>query len=95
MADAKHAIPSPWHVDSDDRHGMEHNNHILAANGNTVCFMAWSGDPEHNEDHEKAAHLIAAAPDLLEALQQLLKADDNQSRSWARAAIAKALGEAT
>lgn len=53
---------------------MEYNNHILAANGNTVCFMAWSGDVENNEPHEKAAKLIAAAPELLAQLKSLARA---------------------
>lgn len=68
MADTKAqtadtSIPTPWHVDPDDRPDMEYNNHIAAANGNAVCFMAWSGDAENNEAHEKAAALIAAAPE--------------------------------
>lgn len=67
------SIPAPWHVDPDDREDMEFNNHILAANGNTVCFMAWSGDPENNDPHEKAARLIATAPDMLAALIDLRK----------------------
>ena len=63
------SIPGPWHVDPDDREDMEFNNHIVAANGNTVCFMAWSGDRDNNEPHERAARLIAAAPTMLETLQ--------------------------
>ena len=46
---------------------MEWNNHIQSADGNTVCFMAH--DPDGNEALENAANAIAAAPDLLAALQ--------------------------
>ena len=53
---------------------MEYNNHILASNGNTVCFMAWSGDPDNNEPHEEAAQIIAAAPEVLSALRGLVDA---------------------
>lgn len=59
---------APWHVDPDDRPGMEWNNHILSADGNTVCFMAHN--PDDNTALENAARLIAAAPSLLEALRQ-------------------------
>ena len=61
--------PSPWYVDPDDRPDMEWNNHILSADGNTVCFMAHN--PDNNEALENAARLIGAAPDLLKALKCL------------------------
>jgi len=56
---------------------------------------------DYNEDQEQVvdfvyeeadARLIAAAPDLLEALECLLKADRDDVRAMARAAIAKARG---
>lgn len=59
--------PLPWYVDPDDRIGMEWNNHIQSADGNTVCFMAHN--PDDNTKLENATHLIAAAPDLLEVVQ--------------------------
>lgn len=52
-----------------------------------------------NKEAEKIAQLIAAAPELLEALQRLLKADSDPYlteqglRNLARKAIAKAIGE--
>ena len=50
-----------------------------------------------DSEHEANTHLIAAAPDLLEALQEIVRNDPyNQSSAGiiARAAIAKATGEA-
>lgn len=40
----------------------------------------------------KTAQLLSAAPELLEALECLLKADHDDVRAMARAAIAKARG---
>ena len=63
------------------------------------CEGGWAID--FNEDQEQVvdfvyeeadARLIAAAPDLLEALECLLKADHDDVRAMARAAIAKARG---
>ena len=65
--------PSPWYVDPDYRPGMEWNNHILSADSNTVCFMAHS--PDDNTKLENAANLIAAAPELLEALRPFADMD--------------------
>lgn len=52
---------------------MAWNNHIVQRmNPNTtICFMTHSGT-EDNSEAEANAHLIAAAPDLLDALQGLL-----------------------
>lgn len=49
----------------------------------------------HSDECAKAdAHLMAAAPDLLEALQEVVTISDRTHDAWdkARAAIAKALG---
>ena len=63
------------------------------------CEGGWAID--FNEDQEQVvdfvyeeadARLIAAAPDLLEALECLLKADHDDVRAMARAAISKARG---
>lgn len=60
--------PAPWHVDPDERPDMEWNNHIYSADSTCVCFMAHS-DGKDDERDEANARLIAAAPDLLEALE--------------------------
>ena len=56
----------PWRVDPDDRPSMEYNNHICNAHG-TICFMAHNG-PASQDEFDAAARLIAAAPELYEAL---------------------------
>ncbi len=90
-----------WAVSEDPREGMEWNTHIVLAADydNRVCFMA-NGGEERAEEFAKAALLIAAAPDMAEALRHLLHNLDEShlARSWtsyakARAALAKARGE--
>ncbi|MBT1888205.1 hypothetical protein KK001_07470 [Enterobacter roggenkampii] len=59
-------------------------------------FVGWGADYERNATIANAS-LIAAAPDLLEALQDALHAYDKHGEhsewDFARAAISKALGE--
>ncbi len=62
--------PAPWYVDPDDRPGMGWNNHVLSADGHTVCFMAHNPNGS-NEPHENAAHAISALPDLMESVREL------------------------
>lgn len=78
MSDAKHT-PGPWLVDRDPRIGMAWNNHIVDQHGNAVCFMAHSNGRDTERD-EANASLIAAAPDLLEALQEVLATNRATSR---------------
>lgn len=64
----------------------------------TIIFVPGGGfDVRYMPDAEENAKLIAAAPDLLEALQDALHAYDKHGEhsewDFARAAIAKALGE--
>lgn len=56
--------PGPWRIDPDTRIDMEWNNHIVAPNGNAVCFMANYEDLDISDAN---AALVAAAPDLLQA----------------------------
>jgi hypothetical protein len=87
--------PGPWALDRDEPEAW--NIHVVQANDRDmrICFMTSDGPSEAN------ARLITAAPDLLQALDDLLCviATDElipESVSYmrhARAAIAKATGE--
>lgn len=70
--------PGPW--DNNAPHEQ-----TIKAKGKDVATVYCS-----NKDWQANARLIAASPDLLEALEQLLKCPDAQSEQWAREAIAKA-----
>lgn len=71
MSEAKHT-PGPWYVDQDERPGMQWNRHIHSQTADyAVCFMAHSDGKDPARD-EANANLIAAAPNLLEALRDLL-----------------------
>lgn len=72
MAESKFT-PGPWFVSEDDRDGMEWNRHIaIDPDGeNRICFMAHGG-PERDDEFEANACLIAAAPELYEALTDAL-----------------------
>lgn len=78
--------PGPWHVMRGD---------VLDKNGRMVASIE-GFCPGEAEIYD--AQLISAAPELLEALQDALHAYDKHSEysewDFARAAIAKALGEA-
>ncbi len=76
--------PGPWTFD-----GPRANIHVRQANNPDmrVCFMTSDGPTREN------ARLIAAAPDLLAALQEIIAR--NEIQHWfnldqARAAVAKA-----
>jgi hypothetical protein len=84
---AKHT-PGPWSLDSDAG-----QVHIVAAGAAIARVMAMRSDG----CGEANARLIAAAPDLLEALQAVIDHGSMTGADWAsdkaRAAIAKATGE--
>lgn len=92
--------PGPWWVDED--------GWVAGGKGHPVCmFSLGTGDSEMSEREKNDGHLIAAAPDLLEALMPTMNlamwtesaADDELvimsvgTVRKMRAAIAKALGE--
>jgi hypothetical protein len=75
----------PWHVFKDSSIYSKHADYTLAE---IVAGMT-------DEECDANARLIAAAPELLEALQRLCADELHTQEKWnnARAAIAKATGE--
>jgi hypothetical protein len=70
------------------------DHHVVALPDGRIsayCGFVGAGDDAETQAN---ARLIAAAPDLLEALRAMLEDDDHgEACSKARAAIAKATGE--
>jgi hypothetical protein len=88
---SKHT-PGPWTV---EEYGDDETPALVIHRGETenrICFMATPGSHGDPAIIEADAHLIAAAPDLLEALQDIADGADAKDfvRSRALAAIAKA-----
>lgn len=89
--------PGPWaHINPD---GFTVRHPQVYSDTGPVCNATWLGDGRINELRANAC-LIAAAPDLLESLQEIVAAADGAGWSQldatlerARAAIAKATGE--
>lgn len=99
MKESKHT-PAPWRVEK----GGANNDLIWVEDivGNTVCDLYFRNDYSalfSHENDEANAHLIAAAPELLEALEIFSKLDyrrhyDVQAAIHiAKCAVAKARGE--
>lgn len=95
-------MPGPWfieEIDDDDLSEMS-STMIVDVDGLMVACVGPSGNT-CLEDDMKNADLIAASPELLEALQRCeavlsvipLEVCDVEDLLYARAAIAKALGE--
>ena len=84
---AKHT-PGPWRVNAPAS--------VVSIDGLHVCDV--NGYGATDERKRADAVLISAAPDLLAALEYIMAWDSNwtveQARTMARAAIAKARGEA-
>ena len=89
---AKHT-PGPWTYCCDSGHsskclrGVRHSKKAAVHGGPDNRTIA-----SHVESYDDA-RLIAAAPELLEALKALLIHDDIETREHAREAIAKAEGK--
>ena len=87
--------PGPWVVKQGDCDGSGAFSINAHTNGRTVFVAETIGGLDEEEDN---AHLIAAAPDLLEALEELLAHASSVGiglyyEVMARAAIAIARGE--
>ncbi|HHB9079497.1 TPA: hypothetical protein ACN7S2_005293 [Klebsiella pneumoniae] len=90
--------PGSWEVE--DNGYFYDINAVRGTVGNVCSSASWFDNDEHRGPVAMAnAQLIAAAPELLEALQNMVEAYqyeasiDNPALLSARAAIAKALGE--
>ena len=85
MVATKHT-PGPWHIVYDD---INHVRVLSEANYNVAFVYPQGGDPQAKANMT----LIAAAPDLLAALESLLEdsfGEESDGITIARAAIAKA-----
>lgn len=88
MSKAKHT-PGPWD---------ENNGRVFRGNSGSICILT---DQHSFGEYRANARLIAAAPELLEALQSIIEIGKRNTENpkydgyydAARAAIAKATGE--
>ena len=95
--------PGPWRAYTGEvRPQMMYRRNICILEESGERFMAVAADHHVDQvtEHEANAHLIAAAPDLLEACEEALQrlggrfqAEDMQAGRTLRAALAKARGE--
>jgi hypothetical protein len=83
--------PGPWKIQGTNQI-VSTGDFSPGQSWDTPIAMLWSNRAEHQDAN---AHLIAAAPDLLSALEDVLKSGTNINRAAIEAAIAKARGEVT
>lgn len=90
LPETKHT-PGPWIIETD----LENSEHIIIVDSRTESYILAG---PFNENHRADARLIAAAPELLEALQicsSLLNNTDlafHPGNVQARLIISKAMG---
>ena len=104
MSNAKHT-PGPWFIDHSMKRFAEPGHIAISAANHAVLAQVVVRMDDEDEDSGwllANAHLIAAAPELLEALQRLSDQcerlrlsgqKETDAERKARAAIAKATGE--
>ena len=98
--------PRPWRVDkTQDRHNYLQKPILGGERADIVCFVVGTTNPMIDwyasaRDYSDNAHLIAAAPELYEALEKMVEddfksgaPDHYQRTASARYAIAKARGK--
>lgn len=94
--------PGPWHLENTSKHAFSGGMpKIVAECGHHIASITWNGHNERNGDAN--ARLIAAAPELLGALETLINCHTGapwqteavRRAAWLKvqAAIAKATGE--
>jgi hypothetical protein len=93
MSESKYT-PGPWIASGDSKYIDSDDGWIAEVNSWPTSPVKQV--PEGSEKHQANARLIAAAPDLLDALLEIVAR--NEIQNWfnldqARAAIAKAKGE--
>ena len=91
---SKHT-PGPWEIEGTPRSGWD-----IFSLGEERRYITSDPMRERAINYERDARLMAAAPDLLEALEKVVSFVDAGQGTWtveeqqkARAAIAKAKGE--
>lgn len=93
MSEAKHT-PGPWEAEKFGAiHGGEDQQYFRGRRRSQVATACLAGNI-HDDERDANARLIAAAPDLLEALKEVIALSDRKHEAWdkAKAAIAKAEG---
>ena len=99
--------PGPW-VGINKRtkkygsfHGWSADNELASSTmsapinaGRETIALVVTTDWERRDEHDANARLIAAAPELLATLQEVVRISDHKHDAWnaAKAAIAKATG---
>ena len=91
MKDQPKHTPGPWSADKATYHNG-YVEHFVRRDGDAVAIASDITDPETRQPSEANALLIAAAPDLLEALKDALEHIPMTLQGRALAAIAKAEG---
>ena len=96
---SKHT-PGPWWLDHGDDVNLFNHVGISAETHELLAQVVWRlDDDKSTPECEANARLIAAAPDLLDALQTMPQSLSNTEQEWwdwidkARKAIDKATGE--
>lgn len=91
MKDQPKHTPGPWSADKATYHNG-YVEHFVRRDGDAIAIVGDVTDPETRLPSKVNARLIAAAPDLLEALKDALEYIPTTLQGRARAAIAKAEG---